>query len=112
MDGGYAQYVTLRTEAVVPIPQDMDPVEVAPLLCAGVTTFSKSTSFPPHEMQFKMLIHAIQILSVTWTFILATLLRSRESEDLVILLSSSQTQWVSALLPFLPLLPKRTWLTS
>ncbi|CCM03460.1 uncharacterized protein FIBRA_05593 [Fibroporia radiculosa] len=37
--GGYAEFVTLRTEAVVGIPGDMDPAEVAPLLCAGVTTF-------------------------------------------------------------------------
>jgi len=39
-NGGYAEYVTLRTEAVVPIPTDMDPAEVAPLLCAGVTVFN------------------------------------------------------------------------
>ncbi|KAH8093848.1 GroES-like protein [Cristinia sonorae] len=40
IDGGYAQYVTLRTEAVAWIPKDLDPAETAPLLCAGVTTFN------------------------------------------------------------------------
>ncbi|KAK5071358.1 hypothetical protein LTR70_010621 [Exophiala xenobiotica] len=39
-DGGYGQYVTLRTEAVVSIPKDVDPVEFAPQLCAGVTVFN------------------------------------------------------------------------
>lgn len=39
-DGGYAEYVILRTEAVVKIPQDADPVQYAPLLCAGVTVFN------------------------------------------------------------------------
>lgn len=39
-DGGYGQYVTLRTEAVVRVPKDMDPVAAAPLLCAGVTVFN------------------------------------------------------------------------
>jgi len=39
-DGGYGQYVTLRTEAVVSIPTDVDPVEASPLLCAGVTVFN------------------------------------------------------------------------
>ncbi|KAH9948637.1 GroES-like protein [Amylocystis lapponica] len=39
-DGGYAEYVTLRSEAVVSVPEDMDPAEAAPLLCAGVTTFN------------------------------------------------------------------------
>lgn len=41
MDGGYAQYVVLKSEAVCCIPDDLDPAETAPLLCAGVTTFSK-----------------------------------------------------------------------
>lgn len=39
-DGGYAEYVYLRTEAVVPIPTDLDPAAIAPLLCAGVTVFN------------------------------------------------------------------------
>lgn len=39
-DGGYAEYVLLRSEAVVRVPGDMDPAEVAPLLCAGVTVFN------------------------------------------------------------------------
>ncbi|KAL7620799.1 hypothetical protein AAE478_009797 [Parahypoxylon ruwenzoriense] len=40
MDGGYAEYVLLREEAVVRVPADADPAEVAPLLCAGVTVFN------------------------------------------------------------------------
>jgi len=39
-DGGYAEYVTLRTEAVVKVPTDVDPVEYAPILCAGITVFN------------------------------------------------------------------------
>ncbi|KAK5085629.1 hypothetical protein LTR05_004916 [Lithohypha guttulata] len=39
-DGGYAEYVLLRTEAVVDIPKDVDPAEFAPQLCAGVTVFN------------------------------------------------------------------------
>ncbi|KAI8712160.1 alcohol dehydrogenase [Fusarium sp. LHS14.1] len=38
--GGYAEYVLLRAEAVARVPKDMDPAEVAPLLCAGVTVFN------------------------------------------------------------------------
>ncbi|KAF5378242.1 hypothetical protein D9757_009135 [Collybiopsis confluens] len=45
-DGGYAEYVILRTEAVVPIPKELDPAEAAPLLCAGVTTFNSLRSIP------------------------------------------------------------------
>ncbi|KAF5393324.1 hypothetical protein D9757_000583 [Collybiopsis confluens] len=39
-DGGYAEYATLRTEAVLPVPKELDPAEAAPLLCAGVTCFN------------------------------------------------------------------------
>lgn len=39
-DGGYAEYVLLRTEAVVRVPTDVDPVEYAPILCAGITVFN------------------------------------------------------------------------
>jgi len=35
-----AEYCTLRTEAVVRVPKDVDPAEYAPLLCAGVTVFN------------------------------------------------------------------------
>jgi len=39
-DGGYAEYVLLRTEAVVHVPTDVDPVEYAPIVCAGITVFN------------------------------------------------------------------------
>ncbi|KAH0844503.1 hypothetical protein AYO21_00972 [Fonsecaea monophora] len=39
-DGGYAEYVILRTEAVVRVPTDVDPAEFCPVLCAGVTVFN------------------------------------------------------------------------
>lgn len=41
-DGGYAEYVLLREEAVVRVPKDLDPAQAAPLLCAGVTVFNAS----------------------------------------------------------------------
>ncbi|KAH7001103.1 chaperonin 10-like protein [Ilyonectria destructans] len=39
-DGGFAEYVLLRAEAVVQVPKEMDPADAAPLLCAGVTVFN------------------------------------------------------------------------
>jgi len=39
-DGGYAEYVILRTEATVSVPKDVKPAEYAPILCAGVTVFN------------------------------------------------------------------------
>ena len=39
-NGGYAEYTVLRAEAVVRVPAGYDPVDAAPLLCAGVTVFN------------------------------------------------------------------------
>src|SRR2546423_12144311 len=39
-DGGYGEYVTLRTEAMVRIPEGVDAAEYAPILCAGITVFN------------------------------------------------------------------------
>lgn len=39
-DGGFAEYVTLRSEALCRVPAGLDVAVAAPLLCAGVTTFS------------------------------------------------------------------------
>jgi D-arabinose 1-dehydrogenase-like Zn-dependent alcohol dehydrogenase len=35
-----AEYMTLRREATVSVPKDVDPVAYCPLLCAGVTCFN------------------------------------------------------------------------
>jgi D-arabinose 1-dehydrogenase-like Zn-dependent alcohol dehydrogenase len=39
MDGGYAEYMIGHAEAMVSIPDELIPVEAAPLLCAGATTW-------------------------------------------------------------------------
>ena len=39
-DGGYAEYMIAPWEAVAAMPDGLDPVEAAPLLCAGITTFN------------------------------------------------------------------------
>jgi D-arabinose 1-dehydrogenase-like Zn-dependent alcohol dehydrogenase len=39
-DGGYADYMVAPHEALAAIPDDLDAVEAAPLLCAGITTYN------------------------------------------------------------------------
>jgi D-arabinose 1-dehydrogenase-like Zn-dependent alcohol dehydrogenase len=39
-DGGYAEYMVARAEAVARVPDELLAVEAAPLMCAGVTTFN------------------------------------------------------------------------
>jgi uncharacterized zinc-type alcohol dehydrogenase-like protein len=38
--GGYSQKVVVNKEFVLSIPENLDPSAAAPLLCAGITTFS------------------------------------------------------------------------
>jgi D-arabinose 1-dehydrogenase-like Zn-dependent alcohol dehydrogenase len=39
-DGGYADYMVAPHEALAAIPDDLDAVDAAPLLCAGITTYN------------------------------------------------------------------------
>ncbi len=39
-DGGYATHMLADASAVAHVPSDLDEVETAPLLCAGITTFN------------------------------------------------------------------------
>jgi D-arabinose 1-dehydrogenase-like Zn-dependent alcohol dehydrogenase len=39
-DGGYAQYMIARHEAVARMPESLNAAEAGPLLCAGITTFN------------------------------------------------------------------------
>ncbi len=39
-DGGYAEYMVARQEALAHVPEPLSAAEGAPLMCAGVTTFN------------------------------------------------------------------------
>jgi len=39
VNGGYAEYVLVRSDFVYALPQELDPIHVAPLLCAGIIGF-------------------------------------------------------------------------
>jgi D-arabinose 1-dehydrogenase-like Zn-dependent alcohol dehydrogenase len=40
VDGGYADYVVVRSNALALIPDELAPADAAPLLCAGLTTYN------------------------------------------------------------------------
>ena len=49
-DGGYQQYMLAPIEALASVPDGLSDAEVAPLLCAGITTFNalrRSGAIPP-----------------------------------------------------------------
>ncbi|HSY18108.1 MAG TPA: alcohol dehydrogenase [Candidatus Acidoferrales bacterium] len=39
-DGGYGEYMVAPTIALAHVPDDLTPVEAAPLMCAGITTYN------------------------------------------------------------------------
>ena len=39
-DGGYAEYGVFKADFVTPLPDVLDPVAAAPLMCAGITAFN------------------------------------------------------------------------
>jgi alcohol dehydrogenase len=51
-DGGYATHMLADVSAAAHVPEDLDSVESAPLLCAGVTTFNalRNSGAKPGEL--------------------------------------------------------------
>jgi len=39
-DGGYAEYLVAPAQALARIPDELEPAEAGPLLCAGITTYN------------------------------------------------------------------------
>jgi D-arabinose 1-dehydrogenase-like Zn-dependent alcohol dehydrogenase len=40
LDGGYADYMVAPQQALARVPDELSPVEAAPLMCAGITTYN------------------------------------------------------------------------
>ncbi len=51
-DGGYAEYTTVPAEAAGSVPESLDAVKAAALLCAGITTFNalRNTDVRPGDL--------------------------------------------------------------
>jgi propanol-preferring alcohol dehydrogenase len=51
VDGGYAELVRVPAAHALPLPPSLDPVEAAPLLCAGLTVYSglKNANLQPGQ---------------------------------------------------------------
>jgi D-arabinose 1-dehydrogenase-like Zn-dependent alcohol dehydrogenase len=87
-DGGYAEYMVARTEVLVNIPEKLTAEEVAPLLCAGRTTFGALQSCAAKGGEL-VAIHGLGGLghlavqyAVKLGFKTAVLSRGREKEEL------------------------------
>ena len=45
-DGGYAEVMIAKSSGLIAVPDDLSSVDAAPLLCAGITTFSALRNSP------------------------------------------------------------------
>src|SRR5437867_4086026 len=61
-DGGYQQYMLAPVEALVAIPERLNDVDAAPLLCAGITTFNALR----HSGAFPGDLVAVQVIGATF----------------------------------------------
>ena len=46
--GGYSEHIVVREHFVFAVPAGLDPARAAPLLCAGITTWSPLRQYPEH----------------------------------------------------------------
>ncbi|MFC6786655.1 alcohol dehydrogenase catalytic domain-containing protein [Halobaculum halobium] len=87
-DGGYAEYMTAPAEALAAVPDDLDAVDAAPLLCAGVTTFNalRNTDAQPGDLVAVQGVGGLGHLGVQYAhaagFETVALSRSPDKEEL------------------------------
>ncbi|HEX4770108.1 MAG TPA: alcohol dehydrogenase [Bryobacteraceae bacterium] len=88
-DGGYATHVLADVSAVAHVPDDLDSVESAPLLCAGVTTFNalRNSGARPGELVAVLGVGGLGHLAVQYAarqgFFTVAVNRGREKEMMI-----------------------------
>jgi D-arabinose 1-dehydrogenase-like Zn-dependent alcohol dehydrogenase len=87
-DGGYAEYMLAPWEAVAAMPDSLDPVEAAPLLCAGITTFNalRNSGAKPGDLVAVLGVGGLGHLGIQFAnkfgYQVAGISRGKESESL------------------------------
>ena len=87
-DGGYAEMLIARASGLMSIPDDLSSVDAAPLLCAGLTTFSalRNTPAKPGDLVAVLGIGGLGHLGVQYArhmgFEVAAIARGAETAEL------------------------------
>ena len=87
-DGGYAEYMVAPHEAVALLPDDLDFVEAAPLLCAGITTYNalRNQGAQPGDLVAVQGVGGLGHLAIQYAskagFEVAAISRGTDKEDL------------------------------
>ena len=87
-DGGYAEVLIAKSTGLISIPDDLSSVDAAPLLCAGLTTFSALRNSPakPGDLVAVLGIGGLGHLGVQYArhmgFKVAAIARGADKEEL------------------------------
>ncbi|WP_030016008.1 alcohol dehydrogenase [Curtobacterium sp. S6] len=87
-DGGYAEYTVVPQEALAAIPDELQDVDAAPLLCAGVTTFNalRNSAARPGDVVAILGVGGLGHLAVQYAakmgFVTVAIARGTEKKDL------------------------------
>jgi D-arabinose 1-dehydrogenase-like Zn-dependent alcohol dehydrogenase len=87
-DGGYGEYMIAPVSAVARFPDELSPVDAAPLLCAGITTFNalRNSSARPGDVVAVLGIGGLGHLGVQYAaklgFKVAAIARGKDKEPL------------------------------
>ncbi len=87
-DGGYADYLVVPASTLAPIPPELSPVEAAPLMCAGITTFNalRNSGARPGDLVAVLGIGGLGHLGVQYAdkmgFLTVAIARGKDKEPL------------------------------
>ncbi len=94
-DGGYGEYLVAPASAVARMPADLPPVEAAPLLCAGLTTFNalRNSGARPGDVVAVLGLGGLGHLGVQYAakmgFLTVGIARGKDKEPLALQLGAS-----------------------
>lgn len=94
-DGGYGEYMIAPISAVARFPEELSPVDAAPLMCAGVTTFNalRNSGARPGDVVAVLGLGGLGHLGVQYAarmgFIVVAIARGKDKESLARQLGAS-----------------------
>jgi D-arabinose 1-dehydrogenase-like Zn-dependent alcohol dehydrogenase len=95
-DGGYGEFMIAPASAIALIPDDLSPIEAAPLMCAGITTFNalRNSGAIPGDVVAVLGAGGLGHLGIQYAskmgFKTVAIARGKDKEELVRKLGASQ----------------------
>lgn len=72
-DGAFQQYVALDADNLTILPDDIDPVEMGPILCAGITAYKvglPTARLPPAQLIVSQCVQSANFKPGEWVVVI------------------------------------------